>query len=209
MGRGAATFSGEVPICAATSFLKSPIVSSGSHFTRTFLPRRSLLRGGLAERGRGTRRGMYQITSIMVVVVVVVVVVVAVVVVVVVVGGGGCGGGEASWWRLRRHPSRHQVDSATRDRGNSANPSRPTTRNARNLDPPRPRLGPLRRHQRPLCKAHDRRAEQVSRRTLVAGQFWCRGGGDSWGTFCSSTGSEEGALMSVCAAGVLCTQSGV
>ena len=31
-----------VPVCAATSFFKSPMVSSSLHFTRTFFPRRSL-----------------------------------------------------------------------------------------------------------------------------------------------------------------------
>lgn len=31
-----------VPVCAAMSFFKSPTVSSGLHFTRTFFPNRSL-----------------------------------------------------------------------------------------------------------------------------------------------------------------------
>lgn len=31
-----------VPVCAAINFFKSPIVSSGLHLTRTFLPSRSL-----------------------------------------------------------------------------------------------------------------------------------------------------------------------
>ena len=31
-----------VPVCAAINFLRSPIVSSGLHLTRTFFPRRSL-----------------------------------------------------------------------------------------------------------------------------------------------------------------------
>lgn len=35
-------FSARVPVWAATSFFKSPIVSSSLHFTRTFFPRRSL-----------------------------------------------------------------------------------------------------------------------------------------------------------------------
>ena len=35
-------FSGLVPVCAATSFFKSPMVSSSLHFTRIFFPRRSL-----------------------------------------------------------------------------------------------------------------------------------------------------------------------
>lgn len=30
-----------IPVCAATSFFKSPTVSDGLHFTRIFLPRRS------------------------------------------------------------------------------------------------------------------------------------------------------------------------
>ena len=34
-------FSGLVPVCAATNFFKSPIVSSSLHFTRIFFPKRS------------------------------------------------------------------------------------------------------------------------------------------------------------------------
>jgi len=34
-------FSGLVPVCAATNFFKSPMVSSSLHFTRIFFPSRS------------------------------------------------------------------------------------------------------------------------------------------------------------------------
>ena len=34
-------FSGLVPVCAATNFFKSPMVSSSLHFTRIFFPKRS------------------------------------------------------------------------------------------------------------------------------------------------------------------------
>jgi len=47
-------FPGSVPMCLARSFLKSPIVSSGSHLTRTFLPRRSLLSNSVS---RGEKKG--------------------------------------------------------------------------------------------------------------------------------------------------------
>ena len=77
------SFSGHVPVCAASSFLRSPIVSSGLHLTRIFLPSRSLqitsimwdrsrcarrsrLRAGTRTRGvifcsRGVQRGVISI----------------------------------------------------------------------------------------------------------------------------------------------------
>ena len=44
------SFSGRVPVCAATSFFRSPMVSSSLHLTRIFLPWRD-------GRGRGIRYG--------------------------------------------------------------------------------------------------------------------------------------------------------
>ena len=46
-----------VPVCAASSFFRSPTVSSGLHLTRIFLPRRSLQMLGEGEADARSDRG--------------------------------------------------------------------------------------------------------------------------------------------------------